>query len=129
MNKYVVAVGPNEKFIGPLQRGSLECSWKYVKSFRGDLNGSNVRSMWTKMNPASADRSPKIFDLKYTINPYDCAKSFDSKLEAELFAGYFSRFFPVHLKDKVIVKKLEDISLKEEDFDFREDDFDLREAS
>ena len=126
MNKYIIAVGPNEGFIGPLQRESLECSWKYVESFRGDLNGSPgsnaSRSMWTKMNPVSADRSPKIFDLKYTLNPYDCAKSFDSKLEAELFAGYFSRFFPANLRSNIIVKKLEDISL-------REDDFDLREAS
>ena len=119
MNKYIVAVAPNEDFIGPLQRESLECSWKYVKSFSGDLAGfleglkPTQRNNWMRNRThASKDSFPQISNLEYTISPYD-AMEFDSGAEAHLFGMYIKSFFPDGYLPNVVAEKREDIALRD----------------
>ena len=98
--RYVVAIAPNEDFIGPLMKDSLEGKWKYVKSFEGNLTGFLLglnpkdRNQWMRyVKHTSRDKFPEILDMEYVVNHSE-ARVFDSGALAHLFTAYMRSFFP-----------------------------------
>lgn len=112
--RYVVAVAPEQDFIGPLQPDSFIGRKRYIDCFEGRLTpflekmSKGERKYWMSRSHDSKDKFPQIDSFRYAGNPAESRARFSSPAMAHLFTIYLRSFFP---DDSLTELSIEELSL------------------